>query len=59
MGRRDINARVRLQRRPDERPQLSDFDIVEEPVPEPGPNEVLVCTRSLSVDPKMAEQVSG
>ena len=50
---------MRLQRRPDERPQLSNFDVVEEPVPEPGPNEVLVRTRLLSVDPYIAGQIRG
>ncbi|GAD53182.1 putative oxidoreductase YncB [Halarchaeum acidiphilum MH1-52-1] len=42
-----------LAQRPEGVPGDDDFDLVEADVPEPGPREVLVRTRYLSVDPYM------
>ena len=49
----DRNRQYRLRRRPDGRPDPEDFELTEDSVPDPGPNEVLVRTRYLSVDPYM------
>lgn len=49
----DHNRQYRLRRRPEGRPHLDDFELTDDPVPTPGPNEVLVRTRYLSVDPYM------
>ncbi len=45
------NLQIRLAARPVGRPKRDDFDIVEEPVAEPGEGEVLVRERFLSLDP--------
>jgi len=45
------NRRVTLAARPEGFPKESDFAFDEAPVPEPGPGEVLVRARWLSVDP--------
>jgi NADPH-dependent curcumin reductase CurA len=45
------NRRVTLANRPQGFPKKSDFGLDETPVPEPGPGEVLVRARWLSVDP--------
>ena len=44
---------VHLVARPQGEPRLSDFAVVEVAVPDPGPGEVLVHNRFLSVDPYM------
>ncbi|MFB6354024.1 MAG: NADP-dependent oxidoreductase [Halobacteriales archaeon] len=49
----DVNRQYRLARRPSGRPDRDAFELVEEPVPEPGDDEVLVRTAYLSVDPYM------
>lgn len=43
----------RLARRPTGEPELEDFELATVDTPEPGPGEVLVRTRFLSVDPYM------
>ena len=48
-----INRKFLLAERPDGRPDSETFELVEEDAPEPGPGEVLVRTRYLSVDPYM------
>ncbi len=48
-----INHQVRLAARPTGLPQASDWDIVEEPVPTPGPGELVVAISHLSLDPAM------
>ena len=47
------NRRFVLAQRPEGKPDDDTFDLVEGDVPEPGPGEVLVRTRYLSVDPYM------
>jgi NADPH-dependent curcumin reductase CurA len=42
---------VLLRQRPHGEPQSSDFEIVEEVIPQPGPGEVLTRTLWLSIDP--------
>lgn len=53
----DSNKRVRLASRPDGEPDRSDFEVIEEPIPTPKHNEVLVKTRFLSVDPYMRSRM--
>lgn len=47
----DVNRQFRLKARPKGRIKASDFDLVEAPIPEPGPGEALVRTLYLSLDP--------
>jgi NADPH-dependent curcumin reductase CurA len=47
------DRRILLHERPEGRPAPEDFELVERDVPEPGPGDVLVRTRYLSVDPYM------
>ena len=49
----DINRSWTLAARPDGSPKLSDFELRESPIPEPGPGEVLIATRYHSLDPYM------
>ena len=49
----NVNRQIRLAARPVGLPKDSDWDLVEESVPGPGPGEVLVRNRFLSVDPAM------
>src|SRR5258708_6466882 len=48
-----MNRRILLKQRPKGMPTLDDFELVETPVPTPGPGEVLVRNRFLSLDPYM------
>ncbi|MBZ5594650.1 MAG: NADP-dependent oxidoreductase [Acidobacteriia bacterium] len=48
-----INKQITLAARPSGLPKLSDFKLVESPVPEPGPGEFLIRTLYVSVDPYM------
>ncbi|MFB6152984.1 MAG: NADP-dependent oxidoreductase [Halodesulfurarchaeum sp.] len=52
------NRRYLLAKRPEGRPDRDTFDLVEEPVPEPDPGEVLVRTLYLSVDPYMRDRMA-
>ena len=52
------NRQVLLARRPAGYPEAADFEVVETPLPEPGPGEVLVRTLYLSVDPYMRHRMS-
>ena len=54
----DTNLQVLLRRRPVGAPVPEDFEIVETPVPTPGPGEVLVRARFLSLDPSMRGRMS-
>ncbi|CAH2598597.1 NADPH-dependent curcumin reductase [Rhodovastum atsumiense] len=54
----DIRRSIILRRRPTGEPRREDFQIVEEPVPEPGPGEVLTRTIWLSIDPYMRGRMS-
>jgi len=49
----DINRQITLAARPKGFPKISDFKLVETPVPVPGPGEFLARTLILSVDPYM------
>ena len=53
------NRQFRLAKRPEGKPDRDTFDLVESDVPEPGPGEVLVRTRYLSVDPYMRDRMSA
>lgn len=48
-----VNRRVVLAARPVGAPKVADFALVEAPVPEPGPGQVLLRTLWLSLDPYM------
>ena len=54
-----INRQVLLKSRPAAIPQAENFEIVETPVPEPGPGQVLVRNLFLSVEPAMRGWVSA
>jgi NADPH-dependent curcumin reductase CurA len=47
----DVNRQFRLKTRPTGRIERSNFDFVEQPIPEPGPGEALVRVLYLSLDP--------
>lgn len=53
-----MNKQVIFQSRPEGMPAVENFQIVETPVPEPGPGEVLRRTLWLSVDPYMRGRMS-
>ncbi len=53
-----MNRQIRLAARPVGLPQESDFELVEAPVPEPGPGQVLVRSHWLSLDPYMRGRMS-
>lgn len=48
-----VNRQIRLAARPLGLPKAGDWELTEEPVGEPGPGEVLVRHRYVSVDPAM------
>ncbi len=54
-----VNHRVKLAARPVGLPKDSDWELDEAPVPEPGPGEVLVRQRYISVDPAMRGWMNG
>ncbi|WP_459193129.1 NADP-dependent oxidoreductase [Halosimplex sp. J119] len=56
---RDTNRQFRLAKRPEGKPDHDTFELAETDVPEPGPGEVLVRTRYLSVDPYMRDRMSA
>jgi NADPH-dependent curcumin reductase CurA len=49
----DLRRSVVLKRRPHAEPSRADFEVREDPVPDPGPNEVVTQTLWLSIDPYM------
>jgi NADPH-dependent curcumin reductase CurA len=53
-----VNRQITLAARPVGFPRESDFALVEAPVPEPGPGEVLVRSLWLSLDPYMRGRMS-
>ena len=55
----NVNRQVRLKSRPVDIPQAEHFEIVNEPVPDLGDNEVLVRNIYLSVEPAMRGWVSA
>ncbi len=48
-----VNRAWTLAARPEGFPKLSDFELQESPIPEPGPGEVVIATRYHSLDPYM------
>lgn len=50
---------VVLVKRPDGEPRVSDFDLIEEPIPTPAEGEVLTRAIFLSVDPYQRGRISG
>ena len=53
-----IRRSVVLKRRPSGSPQPTDFDIVEDRVPDPEPGQVVTRTLWLSIDPYMRGRLS-
>lgn len=53
-----LNRQVLLRRRPTGAPKESDFQLVETPVPEPNPGELLARALYLSLDPYMRGRMS-
>lgn len=49
---------ILLRRRPEGMPSMDDFEVVEEPIPAPGPGEVVTRTLFLSIDPYMRGRLS-
>lgn len=58
MSNPTIRRSVVLKRRPKGSPQMEDFAVVEEPIPVPGPGEVLTRTIWLSIDPYQRGRLS-
>jgi hypothetical protein len=54
----DTNLQVLLAARPTGYPEVADFEVVETPLPEPGPGEILVRALYLSLDPYMRHRIS-
>ena len=52
------NKQVTLAARPSGMPKESDFKLVETPVPQPGPGEILVRMLYVSVDPYMRNRMN-
>ncbi len=52
------NLQVLLATRPTGYPEAENFEVVETPLPEPGPGEVLVRALYLSLDPYMRHRIS-
>jgi NADPH-dependent curcumin reductase len=52
-----VNRQVQLKSRPKGMPKESDFELVETGMPEPGPGQVLIRNRLLSLDPYMRGQM--
>ena len=55
----DVNRQVVLARRPKGYPIESDFDLIENPIPKPNQEEILVRTIYLSVDPYMRGRMNA
>ena len=51
LGNATTRRSVVLRRRPRGEPEASDFEIQEDPIPTPGPGEVVTRTIWLSIDP--------
>ena len=50
---------VVLKRRPHGEPRPDDFEITQEPMPEPGPGQVITRTIWLSIDPYMRGRLNA
>lgn len=55
----ETNRQWVLAERPTGTPSMDHFELREEPIPDPGPNEILVRTRYLSVDPYMRGRMNA
>jgi NADPH-dependent curcumin reductase CurA len=53
-----VNRRIVLARRPEGEPRTEDFRLEKEPVPAAGPEQLLLRTRYLSLDPYMRGRMS-
>lgn len=53
------NTRIVLAARPVGRPAVSDFRVEHQPIPTPGPGQVLLAIRYLSLDPYMRGRMSA
>ena len=53
----DTNRKFTLKARPDGYPKPTDFELIEEPIPQPGEGEVLVKSIWLSIDPYMRGRI--
>ena len=53
------NRRILLARLPSGKLAISDFEMDEAPIPEPGPGQLLVKTRMLSLDPANRAWMQG
>jgi NADPH-dependent curcumin reductase CurA len=56
---RNINRQIVLKQRPQGMPQASDFEMIEQPIPEPGEGEVVTKLMWLSIDPYMRGRISA
>jgi hypothetical protein len=54
----DTNRQWLLAAHPQGRPETANWRLVERPIPEPGPGQILVRARYLSVDPYMRGRIS-
>jgi NADPH-dependent curcumin reductase len=59
MGATAVNRRIVLARRPQGAPTAADFRLEELPRPAPGPGQVLLRTRYLSLDPYMRGRMNA
>jgi len=55
----NVNRRIVLASRPQGKPTLDNFRLEEVPVPEPGPGQILLKTRYLSLDPYMRGRMNA
>src|SRR5215469_9474913 len=56
---RDTNRQILLRSRPEGAPSTENFELVEQPIPQPGEGEVLMRTLFLSLDPYMRGRMSA
>src|SRR4051794_6260668 len=54
-----VNRQILLKSRPEGAPSLANFELAQQPVPEPAKDEVLVRTLYLSLDPYMRGRMSA
>ncbi|VTU28124.1 Putative NADP-dependent oxidoreductase YfmJ [Variovorax sp. PBS-H4] len=56
--KQQLNRKITLKSRPSGMPRVEDFELRQEPVPAPGPGQVLLQTLFLSLDPYMRGRIS-
>jgi NADPH-dependent curcumin reductase len=54
-----VNHQIRLAARPDGLPKASDWELTTEPVPVPGPGDLLVEVEYVSIDPAMRRWIAA